>query len=482
MLGSARYKAYTLANFRAIPQMEHLPEETKFDIEVVGRVLPFKTNNFVVEQLIDWERVPDDPMFILTFPQRDMLSPEHYEEIAGLLRSGADAAAIRMAANRIRLQLNPHPAGQSSRNIPTLEGASLDGMQHKYRETVLFFPSQGQTCHAYCSFCFRWPQFVGMSDLKFASREVDRLIDYLRSHPEVSDLLLTGGDPLIMSARNLAQYLEPLLDAALPNLRRIRIGTKALSYWPYRFLSDDDAPQLLALFARVARSGVQLALMAHFNHPRELEPEPVRRAIARVRGSGAVICTQSPLLRHVNDAPALWARMWNDQVNLGCVPYYMFLSRDTGAQHYFGLPLVEAWEIFRQAYQRVSGLCRTVRGPSMSADPGKVQMLGVSEINGEKVMVLRFLQGRNPDWVQRPFFAQYDDKATWLDELRPAFGEGCFFYEDEMEGELPHEPAQADGGDLPLRLTRAPEPFLSDGCVVVAEPLAWRAAGSRTRE
>jgi hypothetical protein len=118
----------------------------------------------------------------------------------------------------------------------------------------------------------------------------------------------------------------------------------------------------------------------------------------------------------------------------------------------------------------------------MSADPGKVQMLGVSEINGEKVMVLRFLQGRNPDWVQRPFFAQYDDKATWLDELRPAFGEGCFFYEDEMEGELPHEPAQADGGDLPLRLTRAPEPFLSDGCVVVAEPLAWRAAGSRTRE
>lgn len=478
MPGSTRYKAYTLANFRAIPQMERLPEETKFDIEVVGRVLPFKTNNFVVEQLIDWERVPEDPMFVLTFPQRDMLLPQHFEEIAGLLRGGADAAAIRAAANRIRLQLNPHPAGQSSHNIPTLEGESLEGMQHKYRETVLFFPSQGQTCHAYCSFCFRWPQFVGMSDLKFASREVDRLIDYLRSHPEVSDLLLTGGDPLIMSARNLAQYLEPLLDAGLSNLRRIRIGTKALSYWPYRFLNDDDAPQLLALIDKVARSGVQLALMAHFNHPRELEPEPVRQAIARVRESGAVIRTQSPLLRHVNDDPALWARMWNEQVNLGCVPYYMFLSRDTGAQHYFGLPLVQAWEIFRQAYQRVSGLCRTVRGPSMSADPGKVQMLGVSEINGEKVMVLRFLQGRNPDWVHQPFFAQYDEHAAWLDELRPAFGEGRFFYEKESgDGQNEPRPEPAERVDLPLRSVSALA--LNERYGAAAEPLAWRAAGSR---
>ncbi|MBP6480318.1 MAG: lysine 2,3-aminomutase [Pseudomonadales bacterium] len=455
MPGRNRYQAYTLANFRAIPQMERLSEEMKFDIEVVGRVLPFKTNNFVVEQLIDWERVPDDPMFILTFPQRDMLMPQHYEEVARLLRAGADAAAIRAVANRIRLQLNPHPAGQSSHNIPTLEGESLDGMQHKYRETVLFFPSQGQTCHAYCSFCFRWPQFVGMSDFKFASREVDRLIDYLRAHPEVSDLLLTGGDPLIMSARNLAQYLEPLLDARLPNLRRIRIGTKALSYWPYRFLSDEDAPDLLALFGKVARSGVQLALMAHFNHPRELEPEPVRQAIARVRESGAVIRTQSPLLRHVNDDPALWARMWNEQVNLGCVPYYMFLSRDTGAQHYFGLPIVRAWEIFRQAYQRVSGLCRTVRGPSMSAGAGKVQMLGVSEVNGEKLMVLRFLQGRNPDWVHRPFFAQYDEKATWLDELRPAFGESRFFYEEEA-GDGPHAPLQEHAERAALRLRNIP--------------------------
>ncbi|HJX58870.1 MAG TPA: lysine 2,3-aminomutase, partial [Thiobacillus sp.] len=245
--------------------------------------------------------------------------------------------------------------------------------------------------------------------------------------------LFTGGDPLIMSARHLAEYIEPLLDADLPNLRHIRIGTKALSYWPYKFLTDDDAQDLLALFRKVGERGKHLALMAHFNHPRELEPEPVRQAIAQVRQTGAVIRTQSPLLRHINDDPELWREMWARQVLLGCVPYYMFVARDTGAQHYFAVPLVRAWEIFREAYQRVSGLCRTVRGPSMSANPGKVQVLGISEVAGEKVMQLRFLQGRNPDWVHRPFFAKFDDQATWLNELKPAFGEAKFFYQDELE-------------------------------------------------
>ncbi len=362
-----------------------------------------------------------------------MLLAHHYDEIAGLVKSGADNATLREAANRIRMALNPHPAGQVSHNIPTLEGETLDGMQHKYRETVLFFPSQGQTCHAYCSFCFRWPQFVGMSDLKFASREADRLVAYLQANPQVTDVLFTGGDPLIMSARHLAEYIEPLLTADLPNLRHIRIGTKALSYWPYKFLTDSDAEDLLALFRKVGDRGRHLAIMAHFNHPRELEPEPVRLAIARVRETGAVIRTQSPLLAHINDDPALWTEMWNTQVDLGCVPYYMFIARDTGAQHYFAVPLVRAWEIFREAYQRVSGLCRTVRGPSMSANPGKIQVLGVSEAQGKKVMVMRFIQGRDPNWIHRPFFAAYDAQATWLSELVPAFGEKEFFFESELE-------------------------------------------------
>jgi KamA family protein len=428
-----RYRAFTLSNFRELPQVQRLSQEEQFAIEVVAQVLPFKTSSYVVEQLIDWDDVPNDPMFVLNFPQREMLLPHHFDEIAALLRREAPKAEIEAAASRIRLELNPHPAGQLDHNVPTLGETKLTGMQHKYRETVLFFPSNGQTCHAYCTFCFRWPQFVGMDDHKFAMREAELLVQYLRAHPEVSDVLFTGGDSMVMRAGTLSRYIAPLLEAYLPGLRTIRIGTKALSYWPYRFLTDEDANDVMNLFRQITMSGLHLALMAQFNHPRELMTGAAKAAIAQIRESGAEIRTQSPLMRNINDSAEVWAEMWRQQVQLGCIPYYMFVARDTGAQHYFSVPLVRAEEIYRNAHNSVSGLARTVRGPSMSADPGKVQVLGVTEIGGEKVIALRMLQGRNPDWAMRLFFAEYDEEAVWLSDLRPAFGEKRFFFEAELE-------------------------------------------------
>jgi len=426
-------KSYTLTNFRTIPQIQQMSEETQFEMEVVGNVLPFKTNNYVVEQLIDWDNVPNDPMYILTFPQKGMLIPEHYDKMASTLKSGADKKEIARVANDIRLQLNPHPAGQMELNVPQLkDGTKLYGMQHKYDETCLFFPSQSQTCHAYCTFCFRWPQFVGMDEMKFAMREGEQLVQYLKEHPEISDVLFTGGDPMIMKASMFSVYTDALLDAKLPNLKTIRIGTKAISYWPYKFLTDSDADETLKNFEKIVKNGTHLAIMAHFNHLTELSTDPIKEAIKRIRKTGAEIRTQSPLLAHINDDANMWTEMWQKQVSLGCIPYYMFVVRDTGAQHYFGVPLVKAEKIFRTAFRKVSGLARTVRGPSMSATPGKVHVLGVSEINGQKVMALQLLQGRESEWVGIPFFAKYDENAIWLDDLKPAFGER-FFFEDELE-------------------------------------------------
>ncbi|HET9009966.1 MAG TPA: lysine 2,3-aminomutase [Nitrosarchaeum sp.] len=430
-----RLKSYTLANFRELPQIKKLGEEKQFEMEVVGNVLPFKTNNYVVDQLINWNDIPNDPMFVLTFPQKGMLISEHYAKMEHALRKG-DKKEIQNTANEIRLQLNPHPAGQMELNVPTLkDGTKLYGMQHKYQETCLFFPSQSQTCHAYCSFCFRWPQFVGMDELKFAMREGDQLVQYLREHPEISDVLFTGGDPMIMKAKIFSTYINSLLDANLPNLRIIRIGTKALSYWPYKFLADDDANEMLDIFKRIVDKGIHLSIMAHFNHLVELKTDAVKEAIKKIRATGAQIRTQSPVLRHINDDSDMWAEMWKTQVQLGCIPYYMFVVRDTGAQHYFGMPLIDAQIIFRDAYKKVTGLARTVRGPSMSATPGKVQILGVTELNDQKVMVLRFLQGRNPDWVQIPFLAKYDEKAIWLDDLKPVTG-NTFFFEEELKEKM----------------------------------------------
>ncbi len=426
------YQSYSLRNFREIPQVKAcLSEEEQFDMEVVGNILPFKANNYVVDQLIDWSNYQTDPIFILTFPQKGMLRREHYREMSQAIRAGAGKPELKLIANRIRLELNPHPAGQFEHNVPEIDDTRLTGIQHKYRETMLFFPSQGQTCHAYCTFCFRWPQFVGLNDLKFAMRDTEYLVKYLKANPSITDVLFTGGDPMIMKTRILATYIDSLLEAGLPNLRSIRIGTKALAYWPQSFTTDDDADDLLRLFEKTRKKGVHLAFMAHFNHPRELQTEEVQLAVERILGTGAVIRTQSPVMAHINDTSDVWATMWQKQVEMGMVPYYFFVARNTGAQHFFAVTLENAWHIFRNAYKRVSGLARTVRGPSMSAGPGKVQVLGVSEAAGEKVFTLRFLQARNPDWVGRPFFARYDPAAIWLTDLYPAFGKERFFFEKE---------------------------------------------------
>jgi KamA family protein len=432
-----RFKVFNERTLDRINALRGLPEEMRFEMQVVSSVLPFRVNQYVIDELIDWSRVPDDPIFQLTFPQRGMLEPEAYARMAALHRDGAERGEIQALARLLRGDLNPHPAGQLELNRPCDTGGNVvDGLQHKYRETVLFFPSQGQTCHSYCTFCFRWAQFVGDKELRMASSEAEHMLGYLRAHPAVSDLLVTGGDPMVMKTRSLAQYLEPLLAPAYDHVRTVRIGTKALTFWPYRFVTDSDADDLLRLLGRMVDAGKNVAVMAHYNHWREMDTPIARAAIRRLRETGATIRSQGPLLAHINDRAEDWARLWREQVAVGIHPYYLFVERDTGARHYFEVPLATAWEIYRDAMQSVSGLSRTARGPSMSAGPGKVEVQGVTEIHGEKVFVLRFLQGRNPDWVQRPFFARFDAKATWLDQLRPAFGEARFFFEDEYEAML----------------------------------------------
>ncbi len=427
-----RDRPYTQRDLERIGTVKRLSDEQRLDMKVVASVLPFRVNDYVIEELIDWTKVPEDPVYQMTFPQRGMLPPAAYERMAGLHKLGADKSAINALAAEIRTALNPHPGGQMDMNIPHDDhGRKLWGLQHKYRESVLVFPAKGQTCHAYCSYCFRWPQFVGDKALRLSSSNPATLCDYLRRHAEVKDLLLTGGDPMVMKTGLLATYLEPLLAPDLEHVRIIRIGTKALSFWPHRFVTDPDAEELLTLLERMVKAGKHLAIMAHFSHWRELHTDIARTAIRRLRDIGVEIRSQAPVLAHANDDPDIWSRMWNEQVALGIIPYYMFVPRDTGAHCYFEVPLVRAWEIYRDALKRVSGLARTVRGPSMSAGPGKIEIQGVADVNGQRVFVLRFIQGRNPDWVQHPFFADYDGKASWLDQLKPAFGEEEFFFEAE---------------------------------------------------
>jgi KamA family protein len=413
---------YSIRDIEDLPQLSGLSAADRFAMRVVAHVFPFRANNYVVEELIDWSEVPDDPIFRLTFPQRDMLRSDEFEALAAAVEHG-DGSAIAEIVTSIRARLNPHPAGQADDNVPLLDGQPVPGIQHKYRETALVFPSAGQTCHAYCTYCFRWPQFVRTEALKFATDKRLTYLTYLARHREVTDVLLTGGDPLIMKADRLRAYVEPLLEPEFDHIQTIRIGTKSPAYWPHRFVDDGDADDILRLFERVVRSGKHLALMAHFSHWRELSTDIAREAVGRIQETGAVIRTQAPLIRRVNDDATVWTRMWTDQVRLGCVPYYMFVERDTGAHHYFSVPLARALDIYQAAFRRMSGIGRTARGPVMSAHPGKVLVQGVTRVGGEKAFVLSLIQARDPEQAGRVFFARYDPHATWLTDLRPASSE-----------------------------------------------------------
>jgi KamA family protein len=422
------FRAYTARNLHEIPQLAGRSTDDLLEMRAVAAVLPFRTNNHVTDELIDWDDLANDPIYRLTFPAPEMLDPADLATMTKLLRDDASPERVQAEARDIRRRLNPHPGGQLSLNVPDGGEDPLDGLQHKYPETVLFFPGPGQMCHAFCTYCFRWAQFVGEPDLRMACNDPEVLCRYLRRHPEVSDVLITGGDPMIMRTEVLARFLEPLLEAGLDTVRTIRIGTKAISYWPYRFVTDPDADELCRLFERVVGSGRQLAVMAHYSHPRELVPAVAGEAVRRIRATGASIYTQAPLIRGINDDPAIWKRLWRSALDLGMVPYYMFVERDTGPRNYFEVPLARGWQIFREAWSQSSGLARTVKGPVMSATPGKVLVDGVTEVAGRRVFALRYVQARDPELVGRPFFAEFDPEATWFDQLVPAFGEQREFF------------------------------------------------------
>ena len=382
-----RYRPITLNNVDKIA--ENHPEIIPHldDIRLSGLVFPFKASPYFVEELIDWsvgsEKVREDPFYRLVFPTLDMLRTDHRRKLLDARATGNPALLAGVVAG-IRADLNPHPAGQRTLNAPRGETpedtealrASLSGVQHKYGETVLVFPAAAQTCHAYCTYCFRWAQFTGDNELRFAQKEAESLFRYLAERGEVSDILLTGGDPMVMPTRSLERYLEPLCDPEfLPHIRNVRIGTRSLTFWPQRFTTDGDADGLVDLLRRVREEGGRhLAVMAHIGHPRELSTVRFRDALHRLQAeAGATVRSQAPVMRGINDDATVWADKWRTEVAMGIVPYYMFLARDTGAQRFFGVPLGKAHRIYSDALRRCSGLARTVRGPSMSCTPGTLR-------------------------------------------------------------------------------------------------------------
>jgi KamA family protein len=416
-----RFITYNAKNFREIEYMRYIPESVKNEIDTVSRVIPFKTNNYVVDYLIDWENYKDDPIYILNFPNKQMLNPDQYARLSQALKNTNSNGALNKIIHDIRMEMNPHPAQQMT-NVPLLNGEELRGLQHKYKDIVLFFPSQGQTCHAHCTFCFRWPQFVKDLDLKFSMREIEKVIAYIRQEECINEILFTGGDPMVMDPATLTKYIHALINAKIPNLQNIRFGTKSLSYWPFTFIPryNEEAVEMLDTLKYISDSGLHLAIMAHFNHPNELETEVIQEAIHNLKKCGAEIRTQAPVLNHINNSSENWAQMWQRQVQLGMIPYYMFIERETGPYEYFSIPLADVYRMYQEAIRDTGSFAKTITGPVMSASKGKVQIMGIitNPLDGNDYFVMQYVRHRDYRKTFKPFLMEFDESATWVDQLQ----------------------------------------------------------------
>lgn len=350
-----------------LQSLRHLSEDERRCLAEVADRYPFKSSDSYLS-LIDWED-PHDPIRRLIVPD-----PGELEDWGKL--DASNEAAVTVAP----------------------------GIQHKYPNTVVLIVSQ--ICAGYCRYCFRKRLFTtGGGE---ATADLAEALRYIGEHPEVTNVLLTGGDPLMLNTKRLGEILGEL--RAVPHVRIIRIGSKVPAFNPRRILGDRD---LLATLRRYSEPRRRLYLMAHFDHPRELTDEAVA-AIDACLSSGVVCVNQCPLSRGINDDPEVLSDLFRQLSFIGCPPYYVFQLRPTAGNRPYVVPIVRSWEIFREALRRGSGLARRPR-LVMSHATGKIEIMAVDDEH----IYLRYQCAKDPSEQGRLLACRRDDDACWLDDLRP---------------------------------------------------------------
>ena len=353
---------------RRIGQIEQLSEDERVRLDIVSQEYVFRANDYYLG-LIDWDD-PADPIRQLIIPRE--------EELTDWGRLDASNEASVTVAR---------------------------GVQHKYTDTVLLLCNE--VCGAYCRYCFRKRLFMDENDE--VTNDVSTGLRYIAEHPEVTNVLLTGGDPLLMSTRRLVEIFEAL--RAIPHVKIIRLGSKMPAFDPWRVLGD---PELQEAFRTYSTPEQRIYLMAHFDHPRELTEPAVMGIDACIR-NGVICVNQCPVIKGINDDPDILADMWSTLSFIGCPPYYLFQGRPTAGNEAYEVPLVRSWEIFQQALRRGSGLARRARF-CMSHETGKVEILAVDD----ESIYLRYHQAKDASNLGRFFICKRDDDAYWLDQLEPA--------------------------------------------------------------
>lgn len=355
---------------RDIDKIPNIPPNEREKLKRVAERYVFRANDYYLG-LINWDD-PNDPIKQLIIPREEELSDW------GKLDASNEAAVT-----------------------------ITRGVQHKYPHTVLLLCNE--VCGAYCRYCFRKRLFMDENDE--VTNDVSEGIRYIASNPNVTNVLLTGGDPLLMSTRRLTEIIEAL--RAIDHVRIIRIGSKMPAFDPWR-LTNDAALQ--ALFRKHSLPRKRIYLMAHFDHPRELTDAAVNGIDCFIK-CGVICVNQCPLIKGINDDPMVLAEMYRELAWMGCPPYYLFQGRPTAGNEPYEVPIVRGWNIFREALRHGSGLARRARYV-MSHETGKVEIMAVDE----KHIYLRYLRAKDESNRGKYMVYQRNDEAYWLDQLDPAEG------------------------------------------------------------
>lgn len=352
---------------RDVSKLELVPPDAREVMKKVAERYVFRANDYYLN-LIDWSD-PNDPIRRLVVPDERELG-----DWGALDASNEEAVTV------------------------------AKGVQHKYPRTVLLLVNE--VCGAYCRYCFRKRLFIDGNDE--TSLDIAEGVAYIRSQPQVTNVLLTGGDPLILSTRRILAIIEQL--RSIDHVRIIRIGTKMPAFNPWRVLDD---PALLEGLSRYSTKKRRIYVMAHFDHPRELT-EPAIQGIDALLRAGLIVVNQCPIVRGINDDPHSLAEMFRILSFIGAPQYYLFQGRPTAGNEPYEVPIVEGYEIFEEAKRRVSGLAKRARF-AMSHSTGKIEIVGVDDAH----IYMRYHRAANPRDEGRFMVFHRNDDAYWLDQLTP---------------------------------------------------------------
>jgi lysine 2,3-aminomutase len=434
--------------------------------ELFVEVYRFKASRHILNS-IDWNNYEQDSMYRLVFPQPGMMR----KKVTNAYMAAKTDQERHQVIEDYMEETNPHD-GHQLLNKPWLETEDggieiLEGSQHKYPQCQLIFDHTTQNCFAFCTYCFRHAQVRGDDDM-FIQEDIAQIHQYLRVHPEVTDILITGGDAGYIPVERLRQYVMPIIeDPKLFHIRAVRIGSRMLTFQPELILTR-KYDKMLALFDTLRDNGVQLCWMAHFSTPRELLNPSTLAAIRRLQNHGVVVRSQSPIMNHVSlfmDKNGVVdversARNWIDLAHilaaLSVRFHSMYCARHTGEHHYFAAPLAEIDKVFSLVYRSLASLHRPSRYITMTTSAGKLSLLGTAEVKGQKVFALKFNESRNMAWMDKVFLAKFDPQESRVDKLVP-LDTPKFFFENELE-EIEHGLAEIHHKHFPQAEEKAATP------------------------